>query len=110
MAAAEGVAYDDSGLDAIVFTADGDMRQGINNLQATQAGFGFVNQARARSSRPHAAAASAAADPDPFSLRRRPPHPCLASCVGCVPRLVWPPRRASLLERDTDTPGPESPP
>merc|ERR1712034_155998 len=31
------------GLEAIVFTAQGDMRQAINNLQSTHAGFGFVN-------------------------------------------------------------------
>lgn len=42
----EGVVCDASGLEALTFTADGDMRQGINNLQATAAGFGFVNQAR----------------------------------------------------------------
>ena len=33
------------GLEAVVFTADGDMRQALNNLQATHSGFGFVNQA-----------------------------------------------------------------
>ena len=27
-----------------MFTADGDMRQALNNLQATHSGFGFVNQ------------------------------------------------------------------
>jgi len=27
-----------------VFTADGDMRQALNNLQATNTGFGLVNQ------------------------------------------------------------------
>lgn len=31
------------GLDAIVVTADGDMRQAINNLQATHAGCGRVD-------------------------------------------------------------------
>jgi replication factor C subunit 2/4 len=46
VASKERVAYDASGLEAITFTADGDMRQGINNLQATFAGFGFVNQVR----------------------------------------------------------------
>jgi replication factor C subunit 2/4 len=46
VAGEEGVPYDAAGLEAITFTADGDMRQGINNLQATFAGFGFVNQAR----------------------------------------------------------------
>eukprot|EP00697_Spironema_sp_BW2_P007263 gnl/Spiro4/21503_TR10532_c0_g1_i1.p1 gnl/Spiro4/21503_TR10532_c0_g1~~gnl/Spiro4/21503_TR10532_c0_g1_i1.p1 ORF type:complete len:243 (+),score=64.74 gnl/Spiro4/21503_TR10532_c0_g1_i1:288-1016(+) len=40
---AENVRYDDSGLDAIIFTADGDMRQALNNLQATNSGFGFIN-------------------------------------------------------------------
>lgn len=39
----EKVARNDEGLEAIVFTAQGDMRQGINNLQSTVAGFGFVN-------------------------------------------------------------------
>ena len=38
------VAYVPEGLEAIIFTADGDMRQGLNNLQATHSGFGFVNQ------------------------------------------------------------------
>jgi DNA polymerase III delta prime subunit len=46
VAGKENVAYDDSGLEAITFTADGDMRQALNNLQATSAGFGFVNQVR----------------------------------------------------------------
>ena len=46
VASQENVPYDDSGLEALVFTADGDMRQGLNNLQATFAGFGFVNQVR----------------------------------------------------------------
>ena len=32
------------GLEAIIFTADGDMRQALNNLQATYGGFGLVNQ------------------------------------------------------------------
>jgi replication factor C subunit 2/4 len=41
----EGVAYDDQGLAAIVFTADGDMRQALNNLQATHSGFGYVSEA-----------------------------------------------------------------
>ncbi|KAK9239116.1 P-loop containing nucleoside triphosphate hydrolase protein [Lipomyces kononenkoae] len=40
---AEGVKYSDDGLAALVFTAEGDMRQAINNLQSTVAGFGFVN-------------------------------------------------------------------
>ena len=28
---------------ALIFTAEGDMRQAINNLQSTHAGFGFVS-------------------------------------------------------------------
>ncbi|KAF2161077.1 hypothetical protein M409DRAFT_37610 [Zasmidium cellare ATCC 36951] len=40
---AEKVDYSDDGLAALVFSAEGDMRQAINNLQSTHAGFGFVN-------------------------------------------------------------------
>lgn len=39
----EGVSYTDEGLEAIVFTSQGDMRQGLNNLQSTVQGFGHVN-------------------------------------------------------------------
>ncbi|XP_073257367.1 replication factor C subunit 2-like [Porites lutea] len=39
----EEVAKTDDGMEAIVFTAQGDMRQAINNLQSTFYGFGFVN-------------------------------------------------------------------
>jgi replication factor C subunit 2/4 len=46
VAGKENVPFDDSGLEAITFTADGDMRQALNNLQATAAGFGFVSQVR----------------------------------------------------------------
>ncbi|XP_047070060.1 replication factor C subunit 4-like [Lolium rigidum] len=42
--AAEKVPYVPEGLEAIIFTADGDMRQALNNLQATVSGFCFVNQ------------------------------------------------------------------
>jgi len=38
----EGVDFSDDGLEAIVFTAQGDMRQALNNLQSTHEGFGFV--------------------------------------------------------------------
>ena len=41
--AAEGVAKTNEGLEAIIFTADGDMRQALNNLQATFSGFGLVS-------------------------------------------------------------------
>lgn len=39
----EDVHYNSEGLQALVFTAEGDMRQAINNLQSTVAGFGFVS-------------------------------------------------------------------
>lgn len=42
--AAESVQYSDEGLAALIFTAEGDMRQAINNLQSTWSGFGFVSQ------------------------------------------------------------------
>lgn len=40
---AENVEYTNDGLEAIIFTAEGDMRQAINNLQSTVAGHGLVN-------------------------------------------------------------------
>ncbi|KAJ3192410.1 replication factor C subunit 4 [Irineochytrium annulatum] len=40
----EKVDYVPEGLQAIMFTAEGDMRQAINNLQSTHAGFGLVTQ------------------------------------------------------------------
>ncbi|KAG8451813.1 hypothetical protein GDO86_003856 [Hymenochirus boettgeri] len=39
----EKVQCTDDGLEAIVFTAQGDMRQALNNIQSTCAGFGLVN-------------------------------------------------------------------
>lgn len=39
----EKVSYTDDGVEAIIFTAQGDMRQAINNLQSTVNGFGHVN-------------------------------------------------------------------
>lgn len=36
------VPFVDSGLEAVIFTADGDMRQALNNLQATFFGFGTI--------------------------------------------------------------------
>ncbi|KAL5478145.1 hypothetical protein EMCRGX_G025034 [Ephydatia muelleri] len=39
----EKVPRSDDGLEALVFTAEGDMRQALNNLQSTFAGFGFVS-------------------------------------------------------------------
>src|SRR5262249_8857260 len=40
---AEKVECTDDGLAGLVFSAEGDMRQAINNLQSTWAGFGFVS-------------------------------------------------------------------
>lgn len=40
---AEDVKHSDDGVAALVFSAEGDMRQAINNLQSTWAGFGFVS-------------------------------------------------------------------
>ncbi|CAH1986872.1 unnamed protein product [Acanthoscelides obtectus] len=40
---AENVKYTQDGLEAIVFIAQGDMRQALNNLQSTHNGFGLVN-------------------------------------------------------------------
>lgn len=42
---AEKVSYSPDGLEAIIFTAEGDMRNALNNLQATHSGFGHVDQA-----------------------------------------------------------------
>ncbi|XP_046444399.1 replication factor C subunit 2-like [Daphnia pulex] len=39
----EKVSHTDDGLEAIVFTAQGDLRQGLNNLQSTVQGFDHVN-------------------------------------------------------------------
>lgn len=38
----ENVKYSDDGLSALIFSAEGDMRQAVNNLQSTVMGFGFV--------------------------------------------------------------------
>jgi replication factor C subunit 2/4 len=40
---AEDIKYSDDGLAGLIFCAEGDMRQAINNLQSTVSGFGFVN-------------------------------------------------------------------
>ena len=40
---AEKVEHSEDGIAALVFSAEGDMRQAINNLQSTYSGFGFVN-------------------------------------------------------------------
>uniref|UniRef100_A0A7S0EJS6 Replication factor C C-terminal domain-containing protein n=1 Tax=Hanusia phi TaxID=3032 RepID=A0A7S0EJS6_9CRYP len=40
----EQVTASSDGLEALIFTADGDMRQAVNSLQSTANGFGIVNQ------------------------------------------------------------------
>jgi replication factor C subunit 2/4 len=40
---AEKVEHSEDGIAALVFSAEGDMRQALNNLQSTWSGFGFVN-------------------------------------------------------------------
>ena len=44
VAHAESLAFTNDGLEAVVFTADGDMRQALNSMQATANGFGLINQ------------------------------------------------------------------
>ncbi|XP_013780550.1 replication factor C subunit 2-like [Limulus polyphemus] len=39
----EDVSFTEDGMEAVVFTAQGDMRQALNNLQSTYSGFGHVN-------------------------------------------------------------------
>ncbi|KAL1511712.1 hypothetical protein AB1Y20_005000 [Prymnesium parvum] len=39
----EKVSSNEQGLEALVFTAEGDMRQALNNAQATHSGFGFIS-------------------------------------------------------------------
>lgn len=39
----EDLSYTDDGIEAILFTAQGDMRQALNNLQSTAQGFGHVS-------------------------------------------------------------------
>lgn len=41
---AERFEVEDNGYEAIIFTAEGDMRYALNNLQATAAGFGLINK------------------------------------------------------------------
>ena len=40
---AEEAPHNDAGLEALIFSAEGDMRQALNNAQATFAGFGFLS-------------------------------------------------------------------
>ena len=40
----EGAEWDDGGMDAIIFSAEGDMRNALNNCQSTVNGFGKVTK------------------------------------------------------------------
>ena len=42
--AMEKIEYDNEGLEALIFTAEGDMRYALNNLQATYSGFSIVTK------------------------------------------------------------------
>jgi len=42
--AEEDVSFTNDGLEAMIFNAEGDMRNALNNLQAAVSGFGHVNQ------------------------------------------------------------------
>uniref|UniRef100_A0A8C7ZNL5 Replication factor C (activator 1) 2 n=1 Tax=Oryzias sinensis TaxID=183150 RepID=A0A8C7ZNL5_9TELE len=39
----ERLSVSDDGLEAVIFTSQGDMRQALNNLQSTHSGFGYIN-------------------------------------------------------------------
>lgn len=41
---AEEFEYDSDGVEALIFTAEGDMRYALNNLQATSSGFGKISK------------------------------------------------------------------
>jgi replication factor C subunit 2/4 len=43
VAAFENVPYEEGGLEAIIFTAEGDMRNALNSMQATNSGFGYIS-------------------------------------------------------------------
>ena len=43
VAEAETVSFADDGMEAVIFTAQGDLRQGLNNLQSTFQGFGHID-------------------------------------------------------------------
>jgi hypothetical protein len=48
------VPYTKDGLEAIIFTADGDLRQAVNSLQSTASGFDLVDQTTVLKVRPAA--------------------------------------------------------
>lgn len=87
----EGVAHNDEGLEALVFTAEGDMRQALNNAQATHAGFGVISSenvfkvcaaTRPGSARPHGAMGSSQ-PAGANDLRCARKHRCATSRTLC---------------------------
>ena len=84
----ENVPHVDEGLEAIIFSADGDMRQALNNVQATHSGFSFVNAANVYKV-------------GPFMRAIRPFHAssCLALFAACGGALA----RARVLAALTRT-------
>lgn len=48
----EKIEYTDDGMEAILFSADGDMRNALNNLQSTVSAFGIVNRQNVEKVRP----------------------------------------------------------
>ena len=55
--------YVEDGMEAIIFTAEGDMRQALNNLQATHAGFNMVSHDNVFKVRPPSTLRSASMQP-----------------------------------------------
>ncbi|KAL8435325.1 hypothetical protein ACSSS7_002578 [Eimeria intestinalis] len=47
----ENITFTDDGIEALVFSADGDMRNALNNLQSTVSGFGIVNKTNVEKAR-----------------------------------------------------------
>jgi len=76
--AAEEVSYSDDGLEAIIFTAEGDMRNALNNLQATTSGFGHINQTHVF---------KVCDQPHPTTVRTIVEH-CVKGETGSAVRLV----------------------
>lgn len=60
----EGTPHNDAGLEALIFTAEGDMRQALNNAQATHAGFGLISSENVFKVRRHS----------PLTRRSAPAH------------------------------------
>jgi replication factor C subunit 2/4 len=89
----ESVSYDLSGLEAIIFTAEGDMRNALNALQSTVSGFGHVSAANVFKvcDQPHPLKIKSVLQRFGLSLSLPPSlslplsHPCLCSlCLSAM--------------------------